>query len=63
MREIEGGTFLNALNIERVAETLRQIFNEGAAKECGVTLTGVTAARKDSGEMISPLAPEARESA
>lgn len=63
MREVEGGVFLNEPSIGCIAKALRQTFNEGKAKECGITLTGVTAARKDGGEMISLLAPEAWESA
>ena len=63
MREVEGGTFLNEPNIGRIAEALRQIFNEGVAKECGTVLAGVTVARKGTGEVVWPLAPEARESA
>lgn len=42
MREVDGGTFLNEPNIGHIVETLRQIFNEGKAKECGAVLTGAT---------------------
>ena len=63
MRQVDGGTFLNEPNIARIVETLRQIFNEGIAKECSLTVTGATIARKGTGEMASPLAPEARETA
>ena len=63
MRQVDGGTFLNEPNIGRIVETLRQIFNEGKAKECGAVLAGATVARKDAGEMVSPLAPEVRETA
>lgn len=63
MREVEGGVFLNEPNIGRITEALRSIFNEGIAKECGTVLTGATVARKGSGEVVSPLAPEARETA
>lgn len=52
MREVNGGVFLNEPNISRIAEALRNIYNEGIAKECGATLTGVTAVRKDTGETI-----------
>lgn len=52
MREVEGGAFLNEPNISRIMEALRNIYNEGIAKECGVTLTGVTAVRKDTGETV-----------
>ena len=63
MREVEGGVFVNEPNIGRIAETLRQIFNEGNAKECDAVLTGATVARKGTGEVVSPLAPEALETA
>ena len=46
MREVEGGVFVNEPNIGRIVEALRQIFNEGKAKECGAVLTGATVARK-----------------
>lgn len=63
MREVEGGVFLNKPNIGRIAETLRQILNEGVAKECGATLTGVTVVRKDTGKTVWSSAPGVRESA
>lgn len=63
MREVEGGVFLNEPNIGRIEAALRQFFNEGIAKECNLTVTGATVARKGSGEVVSPLAPEARETA
>ncbi len=63
MREVDGGVFVNEPNIGRVVETLWQIFNEGIAKECNLTVTGATIARKGTGEMVSPLAPETRETA
>ncbi len=53
MREVNGGVFLNEPNIGLIAETLRRIYNEGVAKECGVTLTGVTVVRRDTGETLS----------
>lgn len=31
MRQVDGGTFLNEPSIGRIAETLRQILNEGVA--------------------------------
>ncbi len=52
MREVDGGVFLNEPNIGLIAETLRRIYNEGVAKECGVTLTGVTVVRRDTGETV-----------
>jgi len=63
MREVDGGVFVNEPNIGRIVETLRQIFNEGKAKECGAVLTGATVARKDTGEMVAPQAREAGETA
>ena len=52
MREVEGGVFLNEPSIGRIMEALRNIYNEGIAKECGVTLTAVTAVHKDTGETV-----------
>jgi len=52
MRKVEGGVFVNEPSIVRIMESLRSIYNEGIAKECGVTLTGVTAMRKDTGEAV-----------
>lgn len=52
MREVEGGAFVNEPNISRIMEALRNIYNEGIAKECGVTLTGVTVVQKDTGETV-----------
>lgn len=52
MRQVDGGVFVNEPNIGRIMEALRSIYNEGVAKECGVTLTGVTAVRKDTGETV-----------
>lgn len=46
--------FLNEPNIWLIAETLRRIFNESVAKECGVELTKVTVVRKDTGEIVPP---------
>ena len=54
MRKVEGGVFLNEPNIRLIAETLRRIFNESVAKECGVKLTKVTVVRKDTGEIVPP---------
>ena len=63
MREVDGGVFLNEPNIGRIAEALRRAFNEGIAKECGVTLTGVTAVRKNTGKVAYPPVPQAQASA
>lgn len=52
MREVNGGVFVNEPNIGLIAETLRRIYNEGVAKECGVTLTGVTVVRRDTSETV-----------
>ena len=52
MREVNGGVFLNEPNIGLIAETLRRIYNEGVAKECGVVLTGVTVVHRDTGETV-----------
>ncbi len=54
MREVNGGVFVNEPNIGLIAETLRRIYNEGIAKECGATLTGVTVVRRDTGETVWP---------
>lgn len=54
MREVEGGVFLNEPNIWLIAETMRKIFNESMARECGVKLTKVTVVRKDTGEAVPP---------
>ena len=56
MREVEGGVFLNEPNISRILEALRNIYNEGIAKECGVTLTGTIVERRDTGEAVWPRA-------
>ena len=56
MREVDGGVFVNEPSIDRIVETLRQIFNEGKAKECGVTLTGTIVERRDTGEAVWPRA-------
>lgn len=52
MREVDGGVFLNEPNVGRITEALRRIFNDGVAKECGATLTGVRVVRKDTGEVV-----------
>ena len=52
MREVDGGVFVNEPSIVRIMEALQRIYNEGVAKECGATLTGVTAIRKDTGETV-----------
>jgi len=54
MREVEGGVFLNEPNICLIAETLRRLFDESIAKECGAELRGVTVTRKDTGEIVPP---------
>lgn len=52
MREVDGGVFVNEPSIVRIMEALWRVYNEGVAKECGATLTGVTAIRKDTGETV-----------
>lgn len=52
MREVDGGVFVNEPNIGLIAETLRRIYNEGVAKECGAVVTGVTVVRRDTGETV-----------
>ena len=56
MRQVDGGVFLNEPNIGLIAEALRSIFNEGIAKECGVTLPGVKVVHKNTREAVWPLA-------
>lgn len=52
MREVEGGVFLNEPSIGRILEAWLRVRNEGEIKECGVTLTAVTAVHKDTGETV-----------
>lgn len=63
MREVDGGVFLNEPSIGRITESLRRIFNEGVAKECGAVLTRGIVTKKDTGEMVWTSAPEARNGA
>ena len=57
MRQVDGGVFLNEPNIGLIAEALRSIFNEGIAKECGVTLTGVKVVHKNTREPRNATKP------
>jgi len=52
MREVDGGVFLNEPNFWLIAETMRKLFNESIAKDCGVNLTKVTVVRRDTGEVV-----------
>ena len=61
MRQVDGGVFLNEPNIWLIEETMRKLFNESIAKDCGVNLTKVTVVRKGTGEIVPPGRRPARD--